>query len=178
MSRMPLTLTPAQQRQLRRCLKDPPDANFSRRALAILEVAQGQSIARVAECMGVSRQCVYNWVEAYGQSPRPQTLMNRYGIGRPSLWTEELQVLLQTSMHQRPSTLGYAGVNWTVPLLQEHLYRLSGQWLSDDIRRELDRLGYVWKRFRYVLPGDPEREKKTPYPQAAQGVVVSERQAV
>ena len=25
--------------------------------------------------------------------------------------------------------------------------------------RELDGRGYVWKRFRYVLPPDPEREK-------------------
>jgi transposase len=105
--------------------------------------------------------------------------VDHYGVGRPSLWTEELQALLLTCMQQRPTDLGYAGVSWTVPLLQEQLYRCSGQWLSDDtIRRQLDRLGYVWKRFRYVLPPDPEREKKTPHPQAAQGVAASERQAV
>jgi hypothetical protein len=52
-------------------------------------------------------------------------------------------------------------VNWTVPLLQEHLSRCTDRWLSDDtIRRELDRLGYVWKRFRSVLPPDSRREKK------------------
>jgi hypothetical protein len=66
--------------------------------------------------------------------------------------------------------MGYDAVNWTVPLLQEHLRTCAGRWLSDDtIRRELDRLGYTWKRFRYVLPPDPEREKKTRHPAAAAG---------
>jgi len=179
MSHIPLTLTPGQRRQLRRYLKNPPDANFPGRALALLELDQGQTVAQVADLLGVSRQSVYNWVAAYTQDPSPRTLADQYGIGRPSLWTEELQTLLLTSMSQRPTQLGYAGVNWTVPLLQEHLYRLSGQWLSDDtIRRQLDRFGYVWKRYRYVLAPDPEREKKTAYPQAAQGVATSKRQAV
>jgi len=179
MTRIPLTLTPGQRRPLRRSLKDPPDANFAGRALALLELDRGQTVAQVADLLGVSRQSVYNWVAAYTQSPSPQTLADHYGIGRPSLWTEELQALLLTCLQQRPTDLGYAGVNWTVPLLQEQLYHLSGQWLSDDtVRRQLDRLGYVWKRFRYVLAPDPEREKKTAHPQAAQGIAASKRQAV
>ena len=68
-----------------------------------------------------------------------------------------------TSLQQRPDELGYVEVNWTVSLLQEHLNRHSGRWLADDtIRRELDGRGYVWERFRYVLPPDPEREKNAP----------------
>ena len=69
-----------------------------------------------------------------------------------------------------PQDLGCPHVSWTVPLLQEYLYRWGGRRLSDDtIRRELDRLDYVWKRFRYVLPPDPQREKKTRPPAAAAG---------
>jgi hypothetical protein len=33
-------------------------------------------------------------------------------------------------------------------------------------RRELVRLGYVWKRFRSVLPAEPDGEKKTAHPTA------------
>ena len=65
----------------------------------------------------------------------------------------------------------------TVPLLQAHLQRCGGRRLSEDtIRRQLDRLGYVWKRFRYVLPPDPEREKKTRHPAAAAGLAAAQRQ--
>jgi transposase len=105
-------------------------------------------------------------------------LQDHYGIGRPSAWTEQLQTLLLASLPQRPDELGYAGVNWTVALLQEHLYLRGGRWLSDDtVRRELDRLGYVWKRFRYVLPPDPQREKKTRHPTTAAGAARRQRQA-
>ena len=58
-------------------------------------------------------------------------------------------------------------MNWTVPLLREYLYDRTSLWLSEDtIRRRLQRLGYVWKRYRYVLPPDPEREKKKCAPSA------------
>ncbi|HTU18301.1 MAG TPA: hypothetical protein VMG10_09610 [Gemmataceae bacterium] len=68
-------------------------------------------------------------------------------------------------------------MSWAVPLLQEHLFQHGGRWLSDDtIRRELDRLGYVWKRFRHVLPPDPEREKKTRHPAAAARFAAPQRQ--
>jgi Winged helix-turn helix len=59
--------------------------------------------------------------------------------------------------------MGYFAVNWTVPLLQEQLEHGTGERLSDDtIRRELRRMGYAWKRSRYVLDPDPEEEKKRP----------------
>ena len=56
-------------------------------------------------------------------------------------------------------------MNWTVPLLRAYFHDQADCWLSEDtIRRQLQRLGYVWKRYRYVLPPDPEREKKTRHP--------------
>jgi transposase len=71
--------------------------------------------------------------------------------------------------------MGYLGMNWTVPLLQEYLYDQAGCWLSEDsIRRQLQRLGYVWKRYRYVLPPDPEREKKTRHPPPPGAVAAAE----
>jgi transposase len=66
-------------------------------------------------------------------------------------------------MRHRPEARGYFANQWTVPLLQEELVHCTGQNVSaDTIRRSLDRLGYVWKRARYVLAPDPEKGKKTP----------------
>jgi transposase len=68
---------------------------------------------------------------------------------------------LKDLMRQRPEARGYFANQWTVPLLQEELFHGTGRYVSaDTIRRSLDRLGYVWKRARYVLAPDPEKGKK------------------
>ena len=60
-----------------------------------------------------------------------------------------------------PQDLGYAAVEWTVPLLQQRLRQRLGLRFSDHtIRQELQRRRYVWKRSRYALDPDPELEKK------------------
>src|SRR5438874_626502 len=118
---MPLLLTVAQRHQLRTRLRHPGDARPYRRAVALLEVGGGRPVAAVAAQLGVSRQSVYNWVEAYRRCPGPQALADGYGAGRPSLWTEELRTLLRAALRQPPGGLGYLGVNWTVPLLRDYL---------------------------------------------------------
>jgi transposase len=89
-------------------------------------------------------------------------LADHRGGNRPSLWTEELQAVLRSSLGQRPDHFGYQAVEWTVALLEDHLARWAGEHPSaSSIRRQLHTLGYIWKRPRYVLDPDPEREKKT-----------------
>jgi transposase len=164
---------------LRNLLCHPPSTHAYRRALALLAVDQGETIASVADRLGVSRQSVYNWVAAYLRAPSASTLLDRYAGGRPTLWTADLRALLARALRTTPARAGLAGPHWTVPLLQAYLEHHGDTPLSDDtIRRELQRLGYVWKRFRYVLPPDPELEKKTPDPVAAAAAAATQRQAV
>ena len=171
-------LTPSQRRELRDQLRRAEGASYYRRLLALLELDRGKSVAEVAEALRVTRQAVYNWARAFAACPDPATLDDHYGVGRPTAWTEDLRALLLASLGRRPDELGYAGVNWTAPLLQEHLGRCGGRRLSEDtIRRQLGRLGYVWKRFRHVLPPDPQREKKTRHPAAAAGPAAAPRPA-
>jgi len=171
-------LTPWQRRRLRAELRRTDDAGYYRRLLALLELDRGRTVAEVAASLGVTRQSLYNWACCFAARPDPAALRDRYGVGRPSAWGEGLEALLRAGLRRRPDEFGYAGVNWTVPLLQEHLYRRGGVWLSDDtIRRRLGRLGFVWKRCRYVLPPDPEREKKTRHPAPAAGIAAAQRDA-
>lgn len=154
-------LTAGQRRQLRRQLKATQDARVYRRTLAVLEVAQGRPIAHVAESLGVSRESIYNWLDAYGTSRDPRELWDAERSGGPSLWTEDTREALKVLLRQTPDELGYYALNWTVPLLQEQLRESTGVRFSDDtVRRELRRLGYVWKRGRYELAPDPELEKE------------------
>jgi transposase len=169
-------LTPSQRRQVSARLRATDDASFGRRLMAILALDAGEPVSEVAERLGVTRQSVYNWVRTFEVAGDATALEDRYGGGRPSAWTEALEALLRAALRQRPDQLGYPGPNWTVRLLQEYLERDSGRRLSDDtIRRRLRRLDYVWKRSRYVLPPDPEREKKTRHPAEAAEPAAAER---
>jgi transposase len=105
---------------------------------------------------------VYRWIERYDSARKPDCLVDSRGGNRPSIWTEELQAVLSDGLGRRPEHFGYQAIAWTVPLLQEHLARCGGGRPSEtSIRRQLHALGYVWKRPRYVLDPDPERDKKT-----------------
>ena len=91
----------------------------------------------------------------------PLDLVDRRGGNRPTLWDEDLEAALVATLHRRPTHFGYQALEWTIPLLQEHLENRGGQSVSaTSIRRRLHELNYVWKRPRYVLDPDPEREKK------------------
>jgi len=163
-------LTPRQRDRIRGRLRAGPDPAQARRLLALLELDRGLSVGQVAELLGATRQSVYNWAARFAARPDPAALRDRPRPGRPGAWTDDLRSALRDGLAERPDRLGFPGPNWTVGLLREHLFHQSGRWLSDDaVRRELDRLGYVWKRSRYVLPPDPEREKKTRHPAAVAG---------
>jgi transposase len=159
-------LNSRQRQQLRAQARHGKDARIVRRAVALLELDQGRPIAQIAATLGVTRQTLYNWVARFEGEGGPSALQDRDGRGRPTVWTERVQWLLEWSMAQPPETLGYASVEWTTNLLRQHLARVAVDVSDTTLREQLHRLGYVWKRPRYVLQSDPDREKKTPNPTA------------
>lgn len=157
-----LELSSRARRQLERQLKSSRDARLYRRTLAVLEYDRGQSVTEMARTLRVSRPSIYRWIERYRESADPEPLRDDERAGRPPTWTEERSEWLDCVLRRSPTELGYHAVNWTVPLLRDPLEMCLGYRFSDHtIRRALSRLDYVWKRPRYVLAPDPEREKKT-----------------
>src|SRR5262245_5122600 len=160
-----LHLTAAQRRRLEQQLRDTTDAGTFRRTFALLEAAAGRSLAEIARLLRTSRVSVYQWIDRYERTRDPACLEDQRGGNHPTLWDADLRSVLCASLAQPPDRFGYQAVAWTVPLLQEHLARWGGERPSaTSIRRLLHELDYVWKRPRYVLDPDPEREKKTPPP--------------
>jgi transposase len=173
-----LGLTPSERRKLRQQLHRTADARLYRRLLAVLEVDQGKLVNEVARSLQVSGQSVYNWIGRFCQQRQPATLADQERSGRPTLWTEERLALLRLLLASSPEQWGYFANDWTVPLLREELRQGTGQNLAEDtIRRELHRLGYVWKRGRYQLAPDPELEKKTADSQKSAAHAAPERAA-
>jgi transposase len=142
----------------------------------VLELDRGRSVADIAEMLGVTRQSVHNWAAAFVRESDPSALTDDYRQGRPRLLTEDAEDLLRLLLTCSPQDLGYPATDWTVRLLQQELESGLSQRPSDDtIRRGLHQLGYVWKRPRYVLAPDEEREKKTADSAADSGSAASKR---
>jgi transposase len=159
-----LLLSATQRHQLEHQLRGATDAGLFRRTLAVLEAASGRPIAEIARLLRTSRVSVYHWIDCYEQNHDPADLADERGGNYPTVWTEDLQAALVASLQRRPTDFGYQALQWTVGLLQEHLENWRGERISTtSIRRQLRALDYVWKRLRYVLVPDPERDKKTPH---------------
>jgi transposase len=147
--------------RLRQQLHNTDDVGTYRHTLALLLLDRGQTAAEVADLLGVSRRSVELWRGRYLDNPVPRSLVPKASPGRPSLWAEDLLAALRAALHQPPGAWGYQAVNWTVPLLGEHL----AHWYdpppsADTLRQQLHRMGYVWKRPRYALEPDPRRSAK------------------
>jgi transposase len=173
-----LHLTSWQRHRLRRQLVATEDVRLYRRTLAVLEFDHGRPAADIARMLGVTRQTVYNWVEAYTGSGDPAALEDHRGRAYRPLLDEDAEHLLEVLLSRAPQELGYPHTSWTVPLLLDALEVATGQRVSDDtLRRTLRRLEYTWKRPRYDFDPDPQREKKTPHPPANQGLAAAQRGA-
>jgi transposase len=176
MSRLKLTYW--QRRRLRRQLKEATDARLYRRTLAVLELDRGRSAADIADMLGVTRQSVSNWATASAHDLDPSALADRDRSGRPRLLTEDIEDLLRSLLASSPQHFGHQATTGTVPLLPHEVERSTGLWPSDDtIRRRRGRLGFVWKRPRYVLDPDPEREKETTDSEGNPGPAAPQRRA-
>jgi transposase len=156
--------TPSQRRRLEQELSCTRDAGMLRRLLALIHVGQGQSISEVARWLQVDRRSIYRWLGRFTDAGKAEALEDHRGRGRRRIWSDELASLLQTALAQSPRQLGYPANTWTVSVLHAFLaVYLPEQEISLwTVRRRLKEMGYVWKRFRYVLAPDPEAEKKTP----------------
>jgi transposase len=174
-----LPLTPSQRRRLEQQLRATPDAGVFRRTWAVLEAAGGRPVSEIARLLRTSRPSVYHWLEDFRSSRDLGSLEDHRGGNHPTLWTDELQALLAASLEVPPDYFGYQAVEWTAPLLREHLTFWDGTRPSlRSIRRQLHQQGYVWKRPRYVLDPDPDAEKKTPHPPRTGASVAAHGQAL
>jgi transposase len=143
-------------------LEAGPEVRLYRRLLAVRAYLDGESVAQIAQRLDVSRQSVYNWIRRYEAGQQPVALVDRERSGRPATWTRAMDAHLHRVLQAGPPTEEAFASQWTVPLLQQHFQqRYQLQISQETIRRALHRLGYGWKRYRYVLEPDAELEKKT-----------------
>ena len=158
---MGLMLNPSERAQLAEAASKQKRVRNWRRMRAIELLAEGRRPEAVAEALGCARSSVYAWAKAWremglsGLQEGPRSGRKRSRQGQAELLLEELL------KEGNPQRRGYRSSGWTVPLLKSELAK-SGYVVSErTVRRTLKRLGFRWKRPKYVLGRpDPDHESK------------------
>lgn len=173
-----IKLSTEQQACLQTVLKSSSNVHVYRRAAALLAMHEGRSVTEVATFLGVTRQSIYNWLLTYVQAGQSVELTDAPRAGRPSLWAEDWDALLQETLRRLPAELGYDVQFWNAGVLQDYLASHLGRRISGEtLRRQLRRLGYVWKRGRYVL-SPASGQHTAPHPASTPTLAMDERETV
>lgn len=110
--------------------------------------------------LGCSLASVYNWAAAWQQQGQAGLAEAKHA-GRTRTLDAEALHLLEHWLEADPQTLGEQTTGWTVPLLHTRLTQAGYSISQRTLRRALHRLGWRWKRPKYVLGRpDPAYEEK------------------
>lgn len=157
---MPLVLSDTERAALADAAAHERRVRRWRRYQAVLLVADGERPEAVAASLGCSRASVYNWLAAWrdeglagvAEAAHPQPVLAH---------TAPLEALLSVLLADDPQRHGHHATGWTVPLLHDAA-RAAGIVVSErTVRRAVRRLGWRWKRPKYVLGRpDPAYDEK------------------
>lgn len=123
-----------------------------RRLQAVRLLDAGREAPEVALALGCSASSVYYWADDW-RAAGLAGLAEGPHAGRPQRLDADAAATLEQLLADDPQApeYGYAATEWTAPLLRTELTR-RGYTLSErTLRRTLHRLGYRWKRPKYVL---------------------------
>lgn len=158
---MPMTLTDDQRSEVEAAMAAERRVRRWKRYRAILLRGDGLSVPAVARTLGCSQASVYAWSARWRQHG-VAGLAEGVHRGGPVKLGPAAEALLTEVLARDPQAHGHRATGWTVPLLRTELASQGTVVGERTIRRALHRLGYRWKRPRYILgrPDPAYAEKK------------------
>lgn len=153
---MPFTLTDPQRRDLEAAMSAETRVRRWKRYRALLLRGAGLSVPAVARSLGCSQASVYAWSAAWRAHGVAGLAEGDHGGGQVKLGPSA-EALLTEFLASDPQAQGHRATGWTVPLLRTELAKRGTRVSARTIRRALHRLGYRWKRPRYIL-GRPDAD--------------------
>ena len=160
---MSLMLTEPQRAELEAAAAAERRVRRWKRHQAVLLRAEGRTVASVAATLRCSQASVYAWTAAW-RAAGVAGLREGDRSGGPRQLGAVGEAVLTERLAEEPQRRGYQATGWTVPLLRAELAHAGVVVSERTIRRALHRLGYRWKRPRYILgrPDPAYAEKKGP----------------
>lgn len=160
---MPLRLNTEERSALLTAQGQSRNVRHWRRYQAVLLRAAGVPVKQVAQALGCTETSVSNWTAAYRTAGVAGVHEGRH-LGAVRRLDAAGEALLHALLHENdPQAHGYRATGWTAPLLQTALAAQGWRASLHTIRRTLARLGWRWKRPKYVLgrPDPAYAEKKS-----------------
>ncbi len=131
-----------------------------RRLQAVRLLAEGHEAPEVAQVLGCSASAVYYWADDWRQAGLAGLAEGPH-VGRTRRINSEAETLLEHLLSEEPQAHGYTATDWTTPLVRTELAQQGVEASEHTLRRTLHRLGYRWKRPKYLLGRpDPAYEAK------------------
>jgi transposase len=160
---MRLVLTETQRTELETAAAAERRVRRWKRYQAVLLRGEGLTVAAVARTLRCSEASVYAWTAAWRRAGAAGLREGDHGGGKAKLGAAGEAVLVGL-LATDPQTRGHRATGWTVPLLRSELAQAGDAVGERTIRRALHRLGYRWKRPRYILgrPDPAYAEKRGP----------------
>lgn len=160
---MDMTLTVTERSAIEQAATAERRVRVWRRDQAVLLLAGGDRPEAVAAALGCSRASVYGWAAAWRRHGLPGLAGQPPGGGVARL-EERAGPLLEAALAADPQARGHHATGWMVPLLCTELAAAGVVASERTIRRALHRLGWRWKRPKFVLgrPDPAYAEKKGP----------------
>jgi transposase len=148
--------------RLHRALSKAKDTRIYIRLKAVLLVAQGEPIGKVAKLFDKSKRVVYYWMITYLKQHKPEALFDACRSGRPPAAAAISNKRILTALKQNPLKLGYNTTVWTVALLASYLTeRYQCPIRPFTLYRRMKQMGLRCKRPRYYYSEkDPHRAQK------------------
>ena len=160
---MPVILTEAERTALEAAVAAEKGVRRWKRYRAVLLRGEGMTVATVAHTLECSQASVYAWTAAWRRQGLAGLREGDHGGGKVKLDAGG-EALLAGLLATDPQARGHRATGWTVPLLRAELAQAGIAVGERAIRRALHRLGYRWKRPRYILgrPDPAYAEKRGP----------------
>ena len=155
-----INLTAEEKKQVEQ-LRNSSGKNISENCLIILLLDEGKPVKEITSLLKRHNNTVRFWIKRYIKEGITG-LTRRSSSGRPKDKRQKVCDLLEVTVKQSPLETGYQDSVWTVPLLEYHFKKITGQKFSHDtIERALKDLGYSYKRPKKTLPlTAPTKEEK------------------
>lgn len=148
-------MTDADRAALEEALQRTRRVREWRRLQAVRLLADGHEAPEVAQVLGCSASSVYYWAEDWREAGLEGLAASPHAGGRPRRLDMAAEATLEQVLADDPQAHGYAATDWTVPLLRTELAQRGHDLSERTLRRTLHRLGWRWKRPKYVL-GRPD----------------------
>src|SRR5260221_876231 len=161
---MPLTLSQDARAALEAAQAQRPQVRHWRRYQAVLLRGQGLLVKDVARALGCAEARVYHWTAAWRQGGAAGVAEGVHPGAVVRLVPQaEATPHALLSEGDPPQAHGYAATGWTAPLFGTELAQPGRPGAGRTVRRTLHRLGWRWKRPKYVLgrPNPAYAEKKS-----------------